>query len=151
MCKVWKSSWADYFVNSLKPHWVSLVFMPKSTVIIILKIALTSLRWNFLYTFPYYYYCRLDPTVITSGCCFCFTISSSFAHTLSRSEKVVAPSASTISTLSPWAILMPALTAPPLPLFLGYSSTTKCAPNYLALESATYVVLSFEPSFAMII
>lgn len=138
-------------MNSLKPHCVSFVFIPSKTVIIILKIPLTSLRWNFLYTFPYYYYCRLDPTVITSGCCFCLTISSSLAHTLSRSENVVAPSASTISILYPCAMLMPALTAPPFPLFLGYSSTTRCAPNYLALDNAIYVVLSFEPSFAMII
>ena len=151
MWRVWKRSWADSFVKSLKPHCVSLVFMPSNIVIISLKIALTSLRWNFLYTFPYYYYCRRDPTVITSGCCLCLTISSSLAHTLSRSENVVAPSASTISTLSPCAILIPALTAPPFPLFFGYSSTTRFAPNYLALAKAIYVVLSFEPSLAMII
>jgi hypothetical protein len=120
MCKVWKSCLADYFVNSLNPHWVSFVLIPNNTVIISLKTPLMNLRWNFLYTFPYYYRWRLDPTTIASGWLLDLTIYYNFVDTLSRSEKVVAPSASTISILYPCATAIPALTAPPFPLFLGY-------------------------------
>ena len=151
MCKVWKSNLADYFVNSLNPHWVSFVLIPNRTVIISLNTALINLRWNFLYTFPYYYIWRLDPTTIASGWLLVLTIYYNFDHTLSRSEKVVAPSASTISILYPCATAIPALTAPPFPLFLGYSTTINEISSYLALFIATYVVLSFDPSFAIII
>lgn len=138
-------------MNNLKPHWVSFVLIPSKTVIINLKTALINFLWIFLSTFPYSYIWRLEPTTIANGWLFCFTIYSSLAHTWSISEKVVAPSASTISTLYPWAAAIPALTAPPFPLFFGYSTTINSIFNYLALFKATYVVLSFDPSFAMII
>jgi hypothetical protein len=64
---------------------------------------------------------------------------------------VVAPSASTISILSPTAAAIPARTAPPLPLFLGYSTTYKLAANYFPQLSADSVVLSFDPSLTTII
>lgn len=151
MCKVSNKILADYLVNSLNPHWVSWVFIPKRTVMTNLNTALMNRRWNFRWTLPYYYMWRLEPTVITKGWPVYFTSYYSLDQTLSKSENVVAPSASTIRILSPWAIDMPALTAPPLPLFLGYSTTTKVNPNYFALSRATYVVLSLEPSFAIII
>ncbi len=151
MCKVSKSCLADYFVNSLNPHWVSWVLMPNKTVMMNLKTALMNRLWNFLWTLPSSYICLLDPTVIAKGWPFYFTMVSSLSQTLSRSEKVVAPSASTIRILLPWAMDIPALTAPPFPLFLGYYTTSKSQPSYLALFNATYVVLSFEPSLAMMI
>ena len=80
-----------------------------------------------------------------------FINSSNLAHTLSIYEKVVAPSASTMRILSPWATDIPALTAPPFPLFLGYSTTISGTSSYLAFLSATSVVLSFDPSFAIMI
>ena len=125
--------------------------MPNKTVIISLKTELINFLWNFLYTFPYYYIWRLDPTTIASGWLFYLTISYNLDHTLSRSENVVAPSASTISILSPWATAIPALTAPPFPLFLGYSTTSNGISSYLALLIAINVVLSFDPSLAIII
>lgn len=115
-----KSCFAAYLVNSLNPHWVSWVFMPNNTVMINLKTALTNLLWNFLWTLPSSSKCLLEPTTIAKGWPFYFTIYSSFCQTGSRPEKVVAPSASTISILSPCATDIPALTAPPFPLFLGY-------------------------------
>ena len=67
MCNVLKSCFADYFVNNLNPHWVSLVLMPNKTVIMKLKTPLISFLWNFLYTFPYSYMCFLEPTTIAKG------------------------------------------------------------------------------------
>jgi hypothetical protein len=43
------------------------------------------------------------------------------------------------------------LTAPPLPRFLGYSMTTRFKLSLSASAKATSVVLSLEPSFAMMI
>jgi hypothetical protein len=130
---------------------VSFVEIPSKIVMISLKTPLINFLWNFLYTFPYSYMCLLEPTVIANGWLFILTIYYNLDHTLSISENVVAPSASTISTLYPCDIAIPARTAPPFPLFLGYSTTTNWAPNYLAFFNATYVVLSFDPSFAIII
>lgn len=151
MCNVSKSCFAASFVKSLNPHCVSCVLIPNKKVMMNLKTALMNFLWNFLWTFPSSYMCLLDPTTMAKGCPFSLTIDSNFYQTLSRSEKVVAPSASTIRTLSPWAIDIPALTAPPLPLFLGYSRTNRSQLSYFPFEIATYEVLSLDPSLAMMI
>jgi len=56
---------------------------------------------------------------------------------LAKSLNLVAPSASTISIYCPSATATPALTAPPFPLFLGYSTTTSSIFNLDAVANAT--------------
>lgn len=119
ICKVLNKSWADSLVKSLNPHWVSLLLIPRSKVIIILKTKEMNWRYHFLSTFPYSYN-LLDPTTITSLFYLYFSIYFSLPQTLLSSENVVAPSASTINAYLPRTKHIPALTAPPFPLFLGY-------------------------------
>jgi len=144
------SNFAPYFVNSLNPHWVSLVLIPKSTVMIALKKNDTNCLWNFLYTFPLYY-TLLEPTTIfrlyLSSPYNAFILSSTFAKSLN----LVAPSASTISMYCPFATETPALTAPPFPLFWGYYTTTSSAFSFSAVLIAISVVLSLDPSFTIMI
>lgn len=151
ICKGLNSILADSLVKSLNPHWVSSDFTPHTTFLIKPKTADTSFRWNFRSTFDYSSRWLRDPTTIISGWpTFCL-ISYNFFRILINSEKVVAPSASTISIWSPEAAAMPALTAPPLPLFLGYSTTNKLAFFYLPFCVATCVVLSLDPSLTTMI
>lgn len=93
--------------------------MPKRTVMTILNTNEMSFRCHFLSTFPSSSNLR-EPTTITNRFPLSFYNSLALFHTLCSSEKVVAPSASTIRTYSPLTNAMPALTAPPLPLFFGY-------------------------------
>ena len=118
--RVSKSLLADSLVKSLNPHWVSLVWIPQIIVIRNLKTAAINFLINFLSTLFYSLRWCLEPTTITKGwwnssCSFFI-----FYSTLSNYEKVVAPSASTISWYFPVATAIPHLTAPPLPRFLGY-------------------------------
>ncbi len=136
----------DYFVNNLNPHWVSYVFTPHIIFFMNPNTADTILRCIFRYTFDYYSRCLREPTTMIRGCLTLFYISSIFLYILPNYENVVAPSASTINILWPVAAAMPARTAPPLPLFLGYSTTNKLEFNYLPLFNAAYVVLSLDPS-----
>lgn len=153
MWSVWKRIEADSLVNSLNPHCVSLVEMPNKRVMISLKTDEMSFLYHFLQTLLYScsQRCLLEPTTIAKGWPFALTIYSSLALTLSISEKVVAPSASTIRTYFPFATAIPALTAPPFPLFLGYSNTTKLRLRSSAVLRATFVVASLDPSLAIMI
>lgn len=68
---MWSTSnncFADYFVNSLNPHWVSSVLIPHTTFFTKPKTADTIFLWNFLSTLAYYSKCLRDPTIIISGC-----------------------------------------------------------------------------------
>lgn len=151
MCRAEKSIFAQSEVKSLKPHCVSDVFTPQITPLIKAKTEEINFLCNFLSTLASYSKHFLDPTTITKGLLIFVCISSIFLHILSNSEKVVAPSASTIRTLCPMAQNTPALTAPPFPLFFGYQTTYSFALSYFALRRATSLVQSFEPSFTTMI
>ena len=83
ICIAWKSILADYFVNSLNPHWVSSALTPHTTLFMNLKTLETNFLWNFLSTFPSYKWAR-EPTTIRRGCFFSSFISFSFLYTLSN-------------------------------------------------------------------
>lgn len=126
----------DYFVNSLNPHWVSYVLTPHIIFFMNPNTADTILRCNLRYTFDYYYRCLREPTTMMRGCFTFYSISSILVYILPNYEKVVAPSASTISIRYPVATAIPARTAPPFPLFLGYSTTYKLAFYYFPFCNA---------------
>lgn len=148
ICRVLNNSWDASFVKSLNPHWVSLLLIPSKKVITPLKTADMNFRCHFRSTLPYSLSLR-DPTTITSG--LLAWISFNLCQTCSSSEKVVAPSASTISAYFPCTRDMPARTAPPLPLLVGYSTTTKLRSSFWASYSATLVVWSLLPSLTTMI
>lgn len=118
--RVSKSLLADSFVKSLNPHWVSFVLIPQIIVMRNLKTPAMNFLINFLSTLFYSLKWCLEPTTMIKGWWNSACNYSIFFFTLSNSEKVVAPSASTISWYFPVATDIPHLTAPPFPRFLGY-------------------------------
>jgi len=131
-----KSIFEDSRVKSLKPHWVSEVLTPQTTPLIKPKTAEINFLCILRSTLASYYKCFLEPTTIIKGFFTVASIVSIFLIILPSYEKVVAPSASTISILSPIVAAIPALTAPPFPLFLGYSTTNKFALSFLPVLRA---------------
>ena len=149
MWRVLKRVMAACLVNNLKPHWVSLLLMPNSRVMTILNTKDMNLRYHLRSTLPSPSANLREPTTITSS--LFFFSSSNLFQTCSSSLNVVAPSASTISEYYPRTNAIPARTAPPFPLFFGYSTTTRFKFSFSASLSATSDVLSLLPSLTTII
>lgn len=150
-CIALNNTFAVSLVNSLKPHWVSFVLMPKTTPMRVLKTKDTNLLWSLRCTFPSSYSTLLEPTTKTRPSLFSLSIYRILVYSFARSLNLVAPSASSIKTYLPLATDTPALTAPPFPLFLGYSTTIVFNPSSLETLRATSVVESVEPSLTTMI